>query len=115
MKKILSVKSFFRNDHGNPIAAIIVNLNFFSYKLPFCESQLALPLRTVYFFSSASLSSCSLLTETELIAKDHVDVLDEYLFISCRRTSPSTWRVSARYSAWYFFFKTKYPWTGRLL
>ena len=35
--KILSVKRFFINDHGNPIAAIIVNLNFFSYKLAFCE------------------------------------------------------------------------------
>ena len=41
--------------------------------------QLALPLRTVYFFSSASLSTYSLLTETELIAIDHVDVLDKYL------------------------------------
>ena len=43
--------------------------------------QLALPLRTVYFFSSASLSTYSLLTETEFIAIDHVivDVLDEYL------------------------------------
>ena len=43
--------------------------------------QLALPLRTVYFFSSASLSTYSLLTESEFIAIDHVivDVLDEYL------------------------------------
>ena len=31
LTKILSVKRFFINDHGNPIAAIIVNLNFFSY------------------------------------------------------------------------------------
>ena len=41
--------------------------------------QFALPLRTVYFFRSASLSTYSLPTETELIAIDHVDVLDEYL------------------------------------
>ena len=45
--------------------------------------QLALPLRTVYVFSSASLSTYSLLTETEFIAIDHVivHVLDEYLSV----------------------------------
>ena len=49
MKKILSVRSFFSNDHGNPIAAIIVNLNFFSYKLPFCESTIGITIENCLF------------------------------------------------------------------
>ena len=49
LKKILSVKRFFINDHGNHIAVITVNLNFFSYKLAFCESTVGITVENCLF------------------------------------------------------------------